>query len=161
MTYSSRGDSKEDNPKVRVPPPVVLLTMVLAGLAFDGRLAKPLLNSAPLVGAGFACAVVGLLLGVSALGLFHRSGTNPEPWKPSSSLVVGGVYRFTRNPMYLGMLLLHGGIAFAAGGAFTALAWLPTFMFLNFHAVPREEAYLTRRFGDHYVAYLCQVRRWM
>lgn len=130
-------------------------------MALDGRLTNPELNSIPLLIAGLVCAAAGLLLGISALGRFHRSGTNPEPWKPSSALVTVGVYRFTRNPMYLGMLLLHFGIALAAGGPFTAFAVVPAFLMLNFYVAAREEAYLKRRFGNAYLAYRRQVRRWV
>lgn len=159
---SVTGDNvSEDNPKVRLPPPLIVLAGLAAGLALDGRLANPELNSVPFILAGVACAAAGLLLGISALGLFRRSGTKPEPWKPSSTLVTAGVYRFTRNPMYLGMLLLYAGIALTAGGPFTATMVLPVFLLLNFYVIPREEAYLKRRFGDGYRAYRSRVRRWL
>lgn len=151
----------EDNPRVRVPPPLIVLAGLAAGLALDGRLAKPELNSTLFIAAGIACSAGGLLLGISALGLFHRSGTKPEPWKPSSALVTAGVYRFTRNPMYIGMLLLYAGIAMAAGALWTAVAWIPVFLILNVYVIDREEAYLARQFGRAYAAYKREVRRWL
>ena len=146
---------------MRLPPPLIVLGGLVAGLGLDGRLSQPQLNSAPLIVAGATCAVAGLLLGISALGLFHRSGTKPEPWKASSALVTAGIYQFTRNPMYLGMLLLYAGIALAAGGPLTALAWIPVFLILNFYVIGREEAYLERRFGVEYATYREEVRRWL
>lgn len=151
----------EDHPKVRLPPPLIVLAGLTAGLALDGRLVQPELNSVPLILAGTACAATGLLLGISALGLFQRSGTKPEPWRPSSALVTAGVYRITRNPMYLGMLLLYAGIALAAGGQWTAFAWVPVFLILNVYVIRREEVYLERRFGREYAAYRGDVRRWL
>lgn len=88
----------EDNAGVRIPPPLIVVAGLAAGLALDGRLVDPQLNSTPLVVLGLACAAIGLLLGIAALGLFRRKETNPEPWKSSSALVTSGVYRFTRNP---------------------------------------------------------------
>ena len=130
-------------------------------LRLDGRLTQLQLNSVPLVVAGTTCAVAGLLVGISGLSLFHRNGTNPEPWKPSSALVTAGIYRFTRNPMYLGMLLLYAGIALATGGLLTASAAVPVFLILNFYVIGREEAYLERRFGSAYAAYRDEVKRWL
>jgi protein-S-isoprenylcysteine O-methyltransferase Ste14 len=98
---------------------------------------------------------------ISLLGLFHHKGTKPEPWKPSSALVSDGVYRFTRNPMYLGMVLLYAGIALIAGGPLTAAALVPVFLIFNVYVIAREEAYLERRFGDEYAAYRSHARRWL
>jgi protein-S-isoprenylcysteine O-methyltransferase Ste14 len=137
------------------------LAGLAAGLALDGRLTELRFNSMPFVALGMTCAAVGLLLVLSALGLFHRKGTKPEPWKPSSSLVTSGVYRFTRNPMYLGMLLLYAGIALIWAGPWSATLFPLIFLILNFYVVAREEAYLTRRFGEAYGSYQMQVRRWL
>ena len=156
------GDEvNEDHPGVRLPPPLIVLAGLAAGLALDGRLTELRLNSMPLVALGITCAVVGLLLGFSALGLFHRKGTKPEPWKPSSALVISGVYRFTRNPMYLGMLLLYAGIAFIGAGPWSVGSFALVFLILNFYVIAREEAYLKRRFGEAYDSYRARVRRWL
>lgn len=149
----------DDNPGVRLPPPVIVLAGLAVGLALDGRLADPRSNGA-LVALGIACAGAGLWFGISALGLFHRHSTKAEPWKPSSALVTSGAYRFTRNPMYVGMLLLYVGLALIAGGFWTGVAIVPVFLTLNFYVIAREEAYLERRFGTAYTAYRGKVRRW-
>jgi len=151
----------DDNPGVWLPPPLIVLAGLGVGLAVDGRLIDPELNAVPLIVAGLATAAAGLMLGISALGLFHHKGTKPEPWKPSSALVSDGVYRFTRNPMYLGMMLLYAGIALIAGGPLTAAALAPVFLIFNVYVIAREEAYLERRFGDEYIAYRSQARRWL
>lgn len=151
----------DDNPGVWLPPPLMILAGLGVGLAVDGRLTPPDLNAVPLIVAGLAAAVAGLMLGISALGLFHHKGTKPEPWKPSSALVADGVYRFTRNPMYLGMMLIYAGIALIVGGPWTAAALVPVFLIFNVYVIAREEAYLERRFGDVYIAYRSRVRRWL
>lgn len=151
----------DDNPTVRIPPPLIVLAGLAAGLALDGRLDDLQLNPTPLVVLGIVTAAAGLLLGLSALSLFHRKGTKPEPWKPSSALVTNGVFRFTRNPMYVGILLLYAGIALMAGGSWSVGPFVAVSMILNFYVVGREEAYLERRFGDAYAVYRDQVRRWI
>lgn len=92
-----------DHPRVFVPPPLVFSVLLLVGLAAD-RSKNPALF-------GVAIGLIGLVLIVLALGLFRSRKTRPEPWHPSSALVTTGIYRVTRNPMYLGMTLLSLGIA--------------------------------------------------
>ncbi|HYE27967.1 MAG TPA: isoprenylcysteine carboxylmethyltransferase family protein [Allosphingosinicella sp.] len=150
-----------DNPRVYVPPPLLALAVLAAGLAIDGRLAAP--PDGPIllkVGAG-ALIVSGILPIAIALGLFRRRKTRPEPWAPSSALVVEGIYRFTRNPMYLGMMLVYAGLAllFQSLTAFLLLA--PLAVIFDRLVIAREEAYLARRFGAAYASYRAQVRRWL
>lgn len=146
-----------DHPRIFVPPPLIFGGLLLAGLLIDRSTAP---NAIQLV-AGVSIALAGLALIVVSLGLFRASGTRAEPWQPSSALVIAGLYRATRNPMYLGMALLALGIAilFASLPAvlLTALAVLVVDRFV----IRREEAYLARRFGDDYHTYRARVRRWL
>ncbi len=153
--------AKTDHANVRLPPPLIVLGLLAAGLALDGRLFDPRWNAqwAAISGALFVAA--GLTIGLSSVARFRRAGTNPEPWKPSAVLVLNGAYRFTRNPMYLGMLLIATGLALAAGGPWTMLTVPLIWAVLNFHVVAREEAYLRRRFGKPYEEYQRKIRRWL
>jgi protein-S-isoprenylcysteine O-methyltransferase Ste14 len=112
-----------------------------------------------------AGAVVGacgfLLLDTSAMARFRRAHNNPTPWTPITSLVVDGPYRYTRNPMYLGMAALFVSIAFALGKLW-ALALLPVVLIvIDRYAIAREERYMERRFGAEYLDYKAGVRRWI
>jgi protein-S-isoprenylcysteine O-methyltransferase Ste14 len=108
-----------------------------------------------------ALAASASAVAAGAIGRFRRAGTAAEPWRPSTALVTGGVYRFTRNPMYLAMVLLHLGLALAVDSA-VALALLPSLLALvQAGVVLREERYLERRFGDEYRRYRASVRRWL
>ena len=107
--------------------------------------------------------VVALIVGLSAVLGFHRAKTTVNPLKPdaASALVVRGIYRWTRNPMYLAMLLVL--VAWACIVAnWAALAILPLFMiYLNrFQIVPEERA-LHARFGAQFENYRRKVRRWL
>lgn len=150
-------ETKSDSPRVFVPPPLVFAALLALGLALDS---DPLrLNAAAI--AGILVAAAGLALIGSALGLFRRSGTRPEPWQPASNLVAGGIYRFTRNPMYLGMAMLSLGIAVAFASLPGALLALAALAIIDRTVVRREEAYLKRLFGQSYVDYTRRVRRWL
>ena len=159
VTTRSRGEamSSDDNPRVFLPPPVIFAGLLGAGLMLDS---DPL-RVAPVSVIGVAIAAGGLALIAVALGLFRSGRTRPEPWQPASSLVVSGLYRFTRNPMYLGMALLSLGVALAFASLPGALLSAAALGLIDRFVVPREEAYLSRRFGPDYSAYSARVRRWL
>jgi len=92
---------------------------------------------------------------------FKQAGTSVIPWKAPSALVTDGPYRFTRNPMYLGMAALYAAIALGAGSLW-ALALLPiVLVVIQVAVIRREEAYLERHFGEPYREYRSNVRRWI
>jgi protein-S-isoprenylcysteine O-methyltransferase Ste14 len=116
---------------------------------------------------GFMCAatcIAGLLL--CALGVlpFRRAGTTVDPTRPerASALVTTGIYSLTRNPMYLGMLLVIVAwglwLANAAGLILAPLAFL---LYLDRVQIPREERALAAAFGSDYTGYASRVRRWL
>jgi protein-S-isoprenylcysteine O-methyltransferase Ste14 len=110
---------------------------------------------------GWGLLLAGVLLAVSAAYLFRRGGTTPNPTKPTTALVIGGPYRLTRNPMYVGMATLYFGGTLLLNDPWP-LAFLPVVIALvRRRVIAREEAYLERRFGDEYRAYKARVRRWI
>lgn len=154
-----------DRPAVRVFPPAVPLIVIVLGI---------LLNRLWPIDAGFEVAVparywiggalvAGAIaaLGVWPLVLFRRSGEDPIPWKPTSTMVQHGPYRFTRNPMYLQMLLVCAGFAVMLANAWILLLTPFAAYVLQRYAIMPEEEYLERRFGEDYVAYKRSVRRWI
>lgn len=148
---------------VVAPPPLLYLGALLAGLGLDRLAGLPDLGpeTLPRLLAGGALGLAGAAVALPALLGFRRAGTHAEPWKPSSALVTGGVYRVTRNPMYLGLSLLYLGLALAAG-SLGALALLPPLLLLvRYGVIGREERYLEARFGEDYRAYRSRVRRWL
>lgn len=147
----------DDNPRVFLPPPVIFGGLLAFGLLIDGEPFR--LELVPIIGSAMAAG--GALLIVIALGLFRSGKTRPEPWQPASSLVSHGIYRFTRNPMYLGMALLSLGIAMAFSSLPGALLAVVALAIIDRAVVTREEAYLKRRFGQDYLDYMKRVRRWL
>ncbi len=155
--------SDGDTPGVIAPPPLLFFGALAVGLALDfGLLRTPTgLPRAVRLGAGAVMAVSAAALAAGALGRFCRAGTAVEPWRPSTAMVTDGVYRFTRNPMYLAMALVYLGAALATDSAL-ALALLPPLLVaVQVGVVLREERYLERKFGDDYRRYRASVRRWL
>lgn len=110
---------------------------------------------------GGVILVVGLALLVIAGGLFKQADTDMIPFRKVSALVTTGVYRFTRNPMYLGMALVLLGCAVTVGAA-TALIVPPVFMaIIEFRYIRPEEQLLRELFPEEFPGYCARVRRWI
>jgi protein-S-isoprenylcysteine O-methyltransferase Ste14 len=153
-----------DSPKtsgIHFPPPFLYVGVLLLGLLLEKLIPVaplPRTLSRPLA-ALLLMPAIGLLLW--SLGLFLKARTSPLPMRPTTSLVFTGPYRWTRNPMYLAMLLLYIGIALLFD-IFWALVLIPLVLVLVVRLViQREEQYLEARFGDEYRQYRRRVRRWI
>ena len=154
--------SAERGANVRFPPPLVYLAFILSGVAL--RYALPLPNPADrflMRAAGVAIILAGLWLNSGAWRLFKRTGQHPAPWKPSPELVLSGPYRFTRNPMYLGMTCIQVGLGVALNNLWISLLAALSLLAVHFIAVVPEEKYLTEKFGESYVGYLIKTRRYL
>lgn len=146
-----------DTPRVLVPPPLIFGGPLVAGLTIDMHLHEFGIPQ----GLGILFFAGALVLVGAGLNLFRRERTRPEPWQPASALVVSGIYRFTRNPMYLGMALAALAVAtFCQSFSGVALTLVAAAIIDRF-VIRREEAYLQRRFGNEHQSYKQQVRRWL
>ena len=142
-------------------PPVWLLFGLVAVFSCSEFYPGPRFTSPVAQLGGSAIIVVGLLLLISANGLFTRAGTEVIPFREVKTLVTSGVYRYSRNPMYLGMVLVLLGCATTVG-ATTALLVPPVFMvIIEWRFIRPEEAMLRERFPEAYPAYCARVRRWL
>ncbi|HUG28624.1 MAG TPA: isoprenylcysteine carboxylmethyltransferase family protein [Gemmatimonadales bacterium] len=158
--------SEPDSPPARdtagviAPPPLIYLVPLVAGLLLDRRAPIGGIPSGPAQLLGTLC-LMGFSVAVFAVVAFHRAGTRPEPWKPTTALVTSGPYRFTRNPMYLGFTLLYLALALWFGGYWTLLLLPPVLAVMIHGVIRREEAYLSGLFGAEYDDYRQRVRRWL
>jgi protein-S-isoprenylcysteine O-methyltransferase Ste14 len=142
-------------------PPVWLLFGLVAVFSCSEFYPGPRFISLAAQLAGSAIIVAGLLLLISANGLFTKAGTEVIPFREVKTLVTSGVYRYSRNPMYLGMVLVLLGCATTVG-ATTALLVPPVFMvIIEWRFIRPEEAMLRDLFPDAYAAYCARVRRWL
>ena len=105
--------------------------------------------------------VIGFALTGAGIRNFARSATPVPTNEPTRALVTTGVHGWSRNPIYLGLFLLYGGIGIAARSPWALILTLPLAITIRSGVVAREEAYLERRFGDAYRDYKARVRRWL
>ena len=145
----------------KVVPPIYLLLSLISMTLLHYYLPIAQVTARPYSDAGAVLIVIGMAMaGVSAVS-FNRAGTPVVPFQPSTALVTGGFYRFTRNPMYLGMVLLLLGVAVLFGtlGAFLPI---PVFaLIIQEWFIRGEERFLEEIFGEQYVAFRKRVRRWI
>ena len=142
-------------------PPVWFLASLIAMAALHFWLPVARLIPPPFHWLGLAPLIAGLALGFNAVGLFRRRQTGVVPFTPVTTLVTTGPYRFTRNPMYLGLVLALFGIATLLG---TLSPWfvIPLFAaWIHRRFILQEEAMLEERFGDEYATFKQRVRRWI
>jgi protein-S-isoprenylcysteine O-methyltransferase Ste14 len=146
--------------RLDIPPAYLLAALLLMALLHQVLpLARILL--APYRYAGIVIMALALALILWAALLFHRARTGIVPFSPATSLVLGGPYRFTRNPMYLGMAGILLGAAILMG-SLSPFAVIPAFMALIAERfIAPEEALLERAFGRDYLGYKAKVRRWL
>ena len=153
-----------DSPNVIALPPLILVAAlglaVLLGYVVPLGLLPPAL-AMPATVAGGALIVLGGALGVSGILAFRAAGTHVEPFKPALALVESGPYRFTRNPMYLGLMLGHVAVSLIASLDWGLVTLIPLALTLHFGVVLREERYLAAKFGQPYTDYLARTRRWL
>jgi protein-S-isoprenylcysteine O-methyltransferase Ste14 len=150
-----------DNPGVIAPPPLIYASALAAGLLANRRYHIPFLPRRLTRMLGWPLVACGLVIGFLGDREMHRAETNVDPYKPATSVVTGGPFRFTRNPLYLSMTLIYGGIS-ALANALPAALLLPVVLRLMRRGViEREERYLERKFGDEYIEYKEKVPRWI
>jgi protein-S-isoprenylcysteine O-methyltransferase Ste14 len=110
---------------------------------------------------GAAVFVIALALFAWAIATITRAGSNVPTNRPTTTIVDAGPYRFTRNPIYLGMFFGLIGLAIAFDCIWLLVALVIFALVIRYGVVAREEAYLERKFGDAYGRYRSRVRRWL
>ena len=159
---------KTDNEKgaaVRIPPPILPVATIIAGY-FCGRL-LPLFPGMELpaparywIGALICVAAVSVLVGLP-FRQFLKSGQDPRPWTPTPEFIEAGIYRYSRNPMYLGMLVFCIGFAVILSEPWILVLTPVCGWLIHVVAIRHEEAYLEQLFGPSYRDYKARVRRWI
>jgi protein-S-isoprenylcysteine O-methyltransferase Ste14 len=152
---------KADNPGVVAPPPLIFAGGLGAGLMVNRLHPTPFLPRVLSKVVGWPLVVFGLLFGLWGFREMRRAGTNVDPYHPTTAIVEAGPYRYTRNPLYVGMALIYSGVA-ARANALPAALLLPAVLHLvDRGVVRREERYLEGKFGEEYLRYKGRVRRWI
>jgi protein-S-isoprenylcysteine O-methyltransferase Ste14 len=152
---------EQDRPGVPIAPPLLFVLSILAGLALEWFVPTTFVHGAVRWASGALLFVAGVALNIVGFVTQKRAGTDPIPFNPSTRIVSHGLYRFTRNPMYIGFALWTLGLAMLCNSIWVLLAAPVGLILVDRLVVVREERYLERKFGDEYLSYKRQVRRWI
>ena len=161
----TRDPDTPDTPGVRIPPPLIFLAGLAGGFALDRAwVSIPIVDPTRETWVhlhAFAVGLVAVWLLASSLRSFRQRQNDPRPWREDTALVEESVYRYTRNPMYVGMALAYATIALACNALWPLLLLVPVILAIRYYVIAREERYLTRQFGQPYLDYCSRVRRWL
>jgi protein-S-isoprenylcysteine O-methyltransferase Ste14 len=152
------------NPVMRIPVPWVFILAYLIGFVVQLYLPIPIRSPDAVriaLIAGLILVVIGVAVAFSALGIFRKRSTTTIPFETPTSLVTSGPYRFTRNPMYVGLTLVYLGVAGTRAEIWPVIVLPVMLAYVNFIVIPVEERHLQNAFGDAYADYGARVRRWL
>lgn len=151
----------KDLPGVTACPPLIFLTTLGLGLLLHWLIpigSFPPSFSGPL---GLVLCAAGVGVGFWGCATMLRAGTNVRPDRPVTTLVTGGPFRFSRNPLYLSLIALYLGIALLFHALWPLVMLVPLLLIVHRNIVLREERFLEAKFGDVYRLYKNRVRRWL
>jgi protein-S-isoprenylcysteine O-methyltransferase Ste14 len=151
----------EDKPGIVIPQPLLFVLPLLAAFLGDKLIPTGFVHGALRWIFGSLLVAAGLALSIFGFLTQRRAGTDPIPFHPTTRIVSWGVYRFSRNPMYLGFGLWTLGIAFLLNSVWMLLAVPIGLLLTDRFVITKEEKYLERKFGEDYLSYKRRVRRWI
>jgi len=146
--------------ELKIPPPIVALIMAAFMWVSQGAFNVQFDNKLYIA---LSLGTLGLLVDACALWLFLLARTTVNPIKPSnaSALVTGGIYQFTRNPMYVGNFIFLTAWLLWLGSPLNAIFLVVYVLYMNRFQISVEERILTEKFGEEYTAFCKRVRRWI
>ncbi|MCK5667977.1 MAG: isoprenylcysteine carboxylmethyltransferase family protein [Gammaproteobacteria bacterium] len=145
----------------KIIPPVYLLASLILMFILDRYFPVLKVITSPFHYSGILVGIFGLVLAANGVFSFKRAGTAIKPFETSTVLVTDGVYRYTRNPMYLGLVILLVGVA-SYLGSLTPYVVIPVFFLIIQQCfIKHEEPFLENIFGQDYLDYKTKVRRWL
>lgn len=156
--------NNNDHADVAIRPPLLFLgalalgSLLSLGLPLGTRLASP--NGLALT-VGLVFVTSGLLLAALAANRFRLAGTPVPVDRPVTALVSVGPYQFTRNPIYIGLVLVYFGLSIILTSLWALFLLIPVLIILQRYVIAREEAYLEKKFGEAYRKYKERVPRWL
>lgn len=152
---------QNDRPNVIALPPLIYAAFFAAGLVLEFFWRTHVFSVPVRVAIGLLLLAAGFLMASQAVREFKRADTNVEVYKPATSLVTSGLYRYSRNPIYVGLTLAYLGAGLLADSLWVLVLLIPVLVLIHYGVILREEEYLQRKFGAAYFHYVRSVRRWL
>ena len=158
---ASKSSVERDISGVVAPPPFIFLAGLAVGFGLEALLPGSSVPDAVGWILGGVLLVAGIVLLFSFERAFQQRRTPANPWRPTTAIATDGPYRLTRNPAYVGMALVYIGIALCSQALWVLLPLPVVLAIIDRGVIAREERYLERKFGQEYLDYKQNVRRWV
>ena len=159
---SAAMSENADKSNAIVRPPIAWAIAILAAIGVDWLYPLRFVPaSVPRIWVGSGVFAVALALAIWAIVTVLNAGSRVETYKPTTIIVTNGPFRFTRNPIYLGMLLGQAGLAIGFDNLWMLATLVPFYLVLRYGVIAREEPYLEHKFALDYLSYKSRVRRWV
>jgi protein-S-isoprenylcysteine O-methyltransferase Ste14 len=153
--------NEQDNPGIKVPPPLIYLLPLVLGLMLDRLGNVSFLPRGLARGLGWSLLGGGMVLNGWFLRTIRKADVPIRTDKPVPRLTTEGPFRYSRNPSYLALAMIYAGIASLRNSLWAVLLLAPAVMVMQREVIGREERYLERTFGEEYLTYKVRVRRWV
>jgi protein-S-isoprenylcysteine O-methyltransferase Ste14 len=150
-----------DHPEVIAFPPLFFFGCATASALLQHFFPLPIMRCSASLSIGLVLAAGSGALALWARSVMKAGGTNIRPDRPALKIVTTGPFRFTRNPLYLSLCLLQLALGFFLNDWIPILFAIPLALMFHFGVVLREESYLESKFGEEYLSFKRQVRRWL
>ena len=157
-----KNQEKPDTPGVHIPPPIIVAVFLGLGIWLDRRFHSgfgELVISHRTIGIVIIAAA--MVIGLWCAVLYRRAKTSILPHTADNTLMDHGPFSFSRNPIYLAMIVMFVGICLYMNAPLALVLLVPSILALRYYVIAKEEAYLERRFGENYLEYKGRVRRWI
>ena len=157
----TKNSASHDREKIRIPAPILTIVHLILAILLRRVLPLPIPLPVFIPWLGLGLAALGFVLGILALNEFKRNRAVSDSRKATAGFVTMGIYRYTRNPVYLGFVFLLIGITLSMGTYWGIILTWPLIILMNSLVIKQEEANLERRFKSQYLEYKSKVRRWL
>ena len=148
-------------PGLKFPQPLLVGLTIGCGYLIDWIMPLPVLHADLVWLSGAVLLVMALLIALAGLFHFLEAKTHIEPWQPTTTIIKQGIFGYSRNPIYLSFCIATAGSGLVLNSWWILMGVLPLICLLQQLVIKREEIYLERKFGEVYLDYKRQVRRWL
>lgn len=155
------NDSTSDNAGVITIPPIIYLVGLLLGLMIHNLYPVGILPESVSFWFGILLILLSIPIVFFAMLAFWRAKTSPDVRKATTAIVTDGIYRLSRNPMYVSLTIIYMGIACWINSLWIVIFIVPVLVVVEQGVIKREEKYLELKYGDEYLRYKSEVRRWI
>jgi|TARA_B100000214_G_scaffold223541_1_gene162660 Putative protein-S-isoprenylcysteine methyltransferase len=146
---------------LKIPPPLLVLVLVISNYFSSKKIDLILIPNQKLI--SFIILLIGVLILITPIFKFIKSKTTIDPikFKKVNKLITSGIYKYSRNPMYLGLLMIVTSTSIFYLNIFSIITPIIFYCWINRFQIKREEIFLTEKFGNDYILYKTKTRRWI